>query len=440
MGTQKFVTNRRGMLKLGLGASAAAALTATGCSRFGGGGGSGSGSSNTINFVWWGEAKRAEVTEKALELFKKENEGVTVKTEYQDSGPYKDKLATRFAAGDAPDLFAQRRDSLREYADRDALLNLAEHTDKLNLSAVPENIQAIGKVGDKLYGIPAGLNSVGFVINTTLTDQYGIEIPDGDQWSWDDYFKMCSELTKASGGKVWGGDIDFGTLQSMVVFIRQTGEDLYNEDGSLGVSEATMTSWYEMSVEQRKSGALPPGKAIETAGSSADQSLLAKGTVASQIIPTNNMLAYNEAAGGKLKLLRIPGEVQGKRRGMTVDPSMHWSIGTKSKNIDGGLKLLDFLINSEEGNLIIGPTRGVPVNPKIAEAMLPTLGADDKVSVEYLIGLTKETLPISRPDPVGGSEVASVAATLATEVMFERVAPAAAAKDFVAKANKALGK
>ncbi|MFC7619120.1 ABC transporter substrate-binding protein [Microlunatus sp. GCM10028923] len=429
--------SRRALLGLSAGAGVTAALAATGCNRFGGGG-SPAATASEINFVWWGDAARAKSTQAMLDLFSKENAGVTLRTEYQDSGPYADKLATRFAANDVPDVFAQRRDSLREYAGRGALLNLREHLDVLKVEDVPETIQKIGTVGDAMFGIPAGLNAVGFVINKTLAEKYGVSVPDGDSWSWDDYFAMAAAITKASGKKVYGGDIDFGTLQNVVVFVRQTGEELYNPDDTLGVSTATMTDWFSLSVEQRKTGALPPAGFIESLGGGAEQSPLALGTVASQVIPTNNMKANNQAAGGNLQLNRMPGEVQGKRRGMSIDTAMYWSIGTKSKNIDGGLKLLDFMINSVEGNKAVGPTRGVPASSAVAEAIADSLDPDDKTSVDYITGLSKEQLPESRPDPVGGSEIADLIANLATEVMFARVAPADAAKQFTDGAAKIL--
>ncbi|GAB3760089.1 ABC transporter substrate-binding protein [Microlunatus parietis] len=428
--------SRRTLLRLSASAGVTAALAATGCNRFGGGGPATS--AGEINFVWWGDAARAASTQALLDLYTKENPGTTLRTEYQDSGPYADKLATRFAAGDVPDLFAQRRDSLREYADRGALLDLREHLDLLALDGVPETIQQIGVVGESMYGIPAGLNAVGFVINTTLAEKFGVSIPDGDTWSWDDYFAMAAAITKASGKKVYGGDLDFGTLQNVVVFVRQTGEELYNPDDTLGVSTKTMTDWFSLSVDQRRTGALPPAGFVEALGGGAEQSYLAKGTIASQVIPTNNLKAYNKAAGGKLQLNRMPGEVQGKRRGMSIDTAMYWSVGSKSKNIDGGLKLLDFITNSIEGNKAVGPTRGVPASTVVAEAIADSLDPDDKTSVDYITGLSKEQLPESRPDPIGGSEIADLIANLATEVMFERVAPAEAAKQFTDGAAKIL--
>ena len=64
------------------------------------------------------------MTEAALRIFEKKNPGITVKTEYQDSAPYADKLATRFAGGNPPDVLAMANRSLLEYAQRGTLADL----------------------------------------------------------------------------------------------------------------------------------------------------------------------------------------------------------------------------------------------------------------------------------------------------------------------------
>jgi len=155
--------SRRGLLRTAaLGCLAAATAS---CGRGFGGGDGGSGRSVELNMVWWGDATRAERTKKALDLFQRAHKNIAVRTEYQDSTPYKDKLATRFAAGDPPDLLAMRVDSLREYADRGSLLDLAPRGSALNVSGLGEGAKQLGTVGDRLYGVPSGLNAIGFVIN-----------------------------------------------------------------------------------------------------------------------------------------------------------------------------------------------------------------------------------------------------------------------------------
>jgi multiple sugar transport system substrate-binding protein len=423
-----------GISTLGLGLSA--------CGRgFGGGGDDTSGGGSVqLNMVWWGDATRAKKTQSALDVFHQDNPTITVKTEYQDSGPYKDKLATRFAAGNAPDLLAMRMDSLREYADRGSLLDLNKHTDQLKLTALPPNVRDIGAVGQQLYGVPSGLNTIGFVVNKTITDKYGVPIPDGDTWGWKDLAEFAREISAKSGRKVYGTGFEAGTLANIIVFTRQRGEDFFTDDGRLGVSEATVTAWFEMIEKMRAEGGFPPAGFFENVGSSASESPLAKGTLACQIIPTNNFLSYNKDAGGNLALLRVPGETTERRRGQTIDTPHLWSISAKSKHPAETLKLLDFLVNDARASKATGTTRGVPVNPSVTKQIESTLAPDDRVATDYLTKLQTEDLLRSSATPSGSSAIAASLKTIATEVEFKRQTPAAGAKSFIAAGQKALAR
>jgi multiple sugar transport system substrate-binding protein len=433
--------DRRTALKVAGLAGLATGLSA--CGRgFGGGDddGGGAGGKVTLNMVWWGDAKRAAKTQAALDLFQRKNPNITVRTEYQDSAPYKDKLATRFAAGDPPDVMAMRMDSLREYADRGTLLDLHQHADAVDLTGLGESASTLAAVGDKIYGVPAGLNAIGFVVNKTLTDKYGVAIPDGNTWSWDDLSAFARQVTAKSKRAVYGTGFEPATMANLIVFTRQRDEDFFTVDGKLGVSEATVTDWFEMIERMRVVGAFPPAGFFEETGASAAQSYLAKGTLASQIIPTNNFLSYNEAAGGNLALLRMPGEVQATRRGQSVDCPHLWSIAAASTHRDEALTLLNFLVNDVEAAKATGTTRGVPPNQKVAADIRSTLEPDDQTATDYLTALQREDLPRSYTYPPGGSAIAASLETIAVEVEFKRQSAAAGAKAFIAEAQKALAK
>jgi multiple sugar transport system substrate-binding protein len=130
--------------RLVLGAAmVAAGLTISACGGGATSSGSGSGGNVELNFVFWGDANRAKMTEAALRIFEKKNPGITVKTEYQDSAPYADKLATRFAGGNPPDVLAMANRSLLEYAQRGTLADLKSFPE-LNLDKVPETTLSRG--------------------------------------------------------------------------------------------------------------------------------------------------------------------------------------------------------------------------------------------------------------------------------------------------------
>lgn len=425
--------------RLVLGAAVVAAGLALSACGGGGATSSGSGGNVELNFVFWGDANRAKMTEAALRIFEKKNPGITVKTEYQDSAPYADKLATRFAGGNPPDVLAMANRSLLEYAQRGTLADLKSFPE-LNLDKVPETTLSRGEVDGKLYGLATGVTTIGMVVNKTITDQAGVTIPDDKTWSWEDYAKFATEVTQKTGGKVYGAGYDVATETGPIILARQRGEDFYTKDNKLGVSEKTMEDWFQYSVDLRKAGGYPPAGFFEQIGGSPAQSYLAKGTVASQIIPINNFRGYNEAVEGEVVLLRIPGETTGERRGYSADPTMLWSIAAKSKHPKEAAKLVDFLTNDAEGAAEVLTQRGVPINPEVADAITPKLSADDKTFVDMMASIQEDDLPPAYVYPKGASVVADTLKQLTTEVEFGRVSPADAAKTFMEKSNAAINK
>ncbi len=422
-----------------LGAAVVAAGLALSACGGGGAAQSGSGGNVELNFVFWGDANRAKMTEAALRIFEKKNPGITVKTEYQDSAPYADKLATRFAGGNPPDVLAMANRSLLEYAQRGTLADLKSFSE-LNLDKVPETTLSRGEVDGKLYGLATGVTTIGMVVNKTITDQAGVTIPDDKTWSWEDYAKFATEVTQKTGGKVYGAGYDVATETGPIMLARQRGEDFYTKDNKLGVSEKTIEDWFQYSVDLRKAGGYPPAGFFEQIGGSPAQSYLAKGTVASQIIPINNFRGYNEAVEGEVVLLRIPGETTGERRGYSADPTMLWSIAAKSKHPKEAAKLVDFLTNDAEGAAEVLTQRGVPINPEVADAITPKLSADDKTFVDLMAAIQEDELPAAYVYPKGASVVADTLKQLTTEVEFGRVSPADAAKTFLEKSNAAINK
>ena len=419
-----------------------AALTAAGLALSGCGGAtspSSGGGNVELNFVYWGDSNRAKMTDAAIKIFEEKNPGITVKSEYQDSGPYADKLATRFAGGNPPDVLNMANRTLLEYAQRGTLADL-KSLPEINLDNIPQTIQSRGEVDGKLYGLATGVNLIGMVVNKTITDQAGVTIPDDKTWSWEDYARFATEVTQKTGGKVYGAGYDVATETGPILFARQRGEDFYTKDNKLGVSEDTIRDWFQYSVDLRKAGGYPPAGFFEQIGGSPAQSYLAKGTVASQIIPINNFRGYNEAAGGNLVLLRMPGETTEKRRGYSADPSMLWSVAAKSKHPKEAAKLLNFLINDVDGAAETLTQRGVPINPEVTEAIMPKLGADDTKFVQMVADIQKDELAPAYVYPKGASVVADTLKQLATEVEFVSVTPADAAKTFLDKSNAAINK
>lgn len=409
------------------------------CGRFGGGG-EGDGKTVLLNFVWWGDTDRAKKTQAALDIFQKQNPGITVKTEFQDAFPYRDKLNTRFAAGDPPDVMAMRNDSISEYASRGALLDLTRDN-VVDLSGINDAARALGTVNGKVAGVPAGLNAPSFVINTAATEQLGVQLPDGDTWSWDDLAAFSREVTKASGRKVYGTTFEVWNVGNLVLFAAQQGEAFFTPDGQLGVTQATIAAWLAMVEKMRAEGGFPPaGFNDPTLGSSPEKSYLALGKVASQVVPSNQFQSFSAAVPGhQLVILEFPGETTERHRGTTLGCPHLWAVAAKSKHPKESLLLVNFLLNNVDGAKATGTTRGVPASSTVTEAIKSTLSPEDQVATDYILGvLEHEDLPSPPAFPPGSAKLNPIMQTLASEVEFKKKTPDQAAAEYITQARKAL--
>ncbi|WP_147915587.1 ABC transporter substrate-binding protein [Ruania zhangjianzhongii] len=428
--------SRRALLGLGLGA--AGGIGVAGCGRFGGSTNTGGAdaAAGELNFVWKGDATRAEQMRAAVDLFIEAHPDVEVSTEYQSGSEYRQKLAIRFASNSPPDVMRMARESLRDYGDRGVLLDFNEYSDVLRTDKMPESVLNAGLVDGKLLGVAGGVTSMSMVIDHAAFTRFGVEAPDMTSWSWEDFGQVSAELSEASNGEVYGGDLPIGELQTFGTWLRQQGLDLWNEDGSIGFTAPEVTPWYELWVELEAMGAVPAGGAIDVLGAAADQSALAQGLTAAQVIPSNSFASFNTAAGGELEMGYLPGETTGAGRGMQLIPALFWSISSATAAPESAVALVDFLVNDLGGNEAMAGTNGIPANQEVVSALVQDLDEDEQVAYEHILSLGELDLVDPIPAPVGAQEFMEEMSTIADEVRFARLSPAEAGEALVEAAQQ----
>lgn len=428
--------SRRGLLGLGLGV--AGGVGVAGCGRFGGStsGGGDDAAAGELNFVWKGDATRAEQMRAAVDLFTEAHADVEVSTEYQSGSEYRQKLAIRFASSSPPDVMRMARESLRDYGDRGVLLDFNEHSDALRTDQLPESLFNAGLVDGKLLGVAGGVTSMSMVLDLGVFSEYGVEPPDMTTWSWEDFGRAGAQISEASNGEVYGGDLPIGELQTFGSWLRQQGLDIWTEDGDLGFTAQDVTPWYELWVELEAMGAVPAGGAIDVLGAAADQSALAQGMTASQVIPSNSFASFNTAAGGELEMGYLPGETTGSGRGMQLIPALFWSISSATAAPESAVALVDFLVNDLGANEAMSGTNGIPPNQEVVSALVQDLDAGEQVAYEHILSLGELDLVDPIPAPVGAQDFMEEMSTIADEVRFARLTPAEAATALVEAAQE----
>lgn len=112
-----------------------------------------------LRIMWWGDQKRADITNEALKIFQAKHPDIKISGEFAPSSGYFDKLNTQLASGTAPDLFFLGGNVV-DYAKKDVLLNLDPYVgNELNLDGMDETMIEYGRLDGKLQHISAGANA-----------------------------------------------------------------------------------------------------------------------------------------------------------------------------------------------------------------------------------------------------------------------------------------
>lgn len=391
-----------------------------------------------IRFSWWGNAGRAEMTNKAIKEFEAANPNIKVKPEYGDIGGYFDKLATQMAANDAPDVITMGGAYPAEYANRGALLDLSKVDGPLDLSQLDQGALENGQVQGKQYGLSTGANALAIVVNPAVFQAAGVALPDDTKWTWDDFASVAGGVT-AKSPKGTYGTATVLTHDSLDAFARQRGESLYTKDGLLGLGKETVEDYFDFSLKLSESAAAPSAsETVEKLNVSTEQTLMGMGQAGMMLTWSNSLSALSKASGADLKLLRLPGETP--TPGIWLQSSQFYTISARSKHTDAAAKLVNFLVNNEAAAKIIQSDRGVPSNAGMRTAIQDTLTPQGKVESAYIDRISKMDFAPTFIGPTGSTAVSEITARINTDVLFKRLTPEKAAEQWIGESKAAIGK
>lgn len=423
---------RRGFLGLTGASLAAGGLALTGC-------GTGTRSSDSaLRFAWWGNDVRHRLTEKAVDLFTKDHPGVKVTTQPGDWTGYWDKLAVSVAGGDAPDVIQQVDPYIAEYAQRGALADLRD-IKGIDLSPFDEGVMATGIIDGAVYGVPSGLTSIAVWYNAGVLKEVGVELPDTDAWSWDDYARVCERVNKRSGGRIAGSNPLSFDHETFTVFARQRGEALY-KGKSLGFTKDTLEEWFEYVLRLQGSKATwSAQKAVEEYAKSVEENALATGRAAFGTGWSNQFTGVMEASKDvDLRMVQLPGESSGPRRGIYVKASQMYSISAKSARKDDAAELVNAMVSDVAIGKILLADRGVPAHAKVLAAVQAKFPKGDVLAAAYIDKVGKLVQTPLPPSPVGASTMVTAFPRHTQDVLFKRASVADAAESLISEMTQAL--
>jgi multiple sugar transport system substrate-binding protein len=390
----------------------------------------------TIRFAWWGNPDRAEVTNRAVDLFEQKNPNIKVETSFAEFNAYFQKLATEIAGGGAPDVLQMDYRYVREYADRNTLADLNDGASKVDTAGVTQQLLSGGTVNGKLYGIPPTQNTQVFSYDFAQWDKAGAAAPK-DGWTWADLKASAQKVSDVTKKQVYGLG-DFGGIEDWFeVYLRQQGKTLYTNDGKLGYTATDVDQWWTMTDGLRRSGASTPAEmTTKMDGSQQNDPVFQKKASSGFGYDSGFTPKTWELLGREFKLSSFPTDTG--KIGQYAKPAMMFSIAQRSQQKEAAAKLINFLINDLEAGKILGMSRGLPANAKVRDQVGATLTGPPQVAFQYEQTVAPLLEPAPPPPPKGAGTVKSTFQRIYDDVLFQRGTIAEAAAKFMAEAEKAI--
>jgi len=403
-------------------------------------GGSGDdGDTVELRFSWWGSDERQTTMLQVIENFEADNPDIRITGESTDWGSYWDRLATSTAANDAPDIAMQEERYLREYADRGALLDLDE-APGLDLSGLDPLIAESGDLDGQTFGAASGVNAYAIHADPEAFEAAGVEMPDDETWTWDDYVEISAQITEGTDGEYVGTQTMGYNETGFQVFARQHGENLYAEDGSLAFSEETLTAWFEITQELQENGGQPSAaEGVEIQGGGVDQSVVATNRGAMAHFWSNQLGNMAESSGRDIQLLRYPGETEFDRTGGFFKPAMFYSIAAGTEHPEESARFVDYMLNDPAASELLLADLGLPANVDVREAIADDLPEADTQMAEFMSGIEGTIVDGNPPPPIGAGQVVEISSRVTDSLAFGDITPAEAAQQFMAEVEAATG-
>jgi multiple sugar transport system substrate-binding protein len=388
----------------------------------------------TLRIAWWGSDTRHEYTQKVIDMYKVKNPNIKIDFEYASFDDYWKKLAPQAAANQLPDIVQMDVSYISQYAKNGQLEDLAPYmNNQIQLADVSENVLSTGIIAGKQYGIPTGVNVLGFQYDPALMKKAGIDaIP--DDWDWAKYEVLA---LKAASNKLY---FDGGMASDIFFnyFLRSKGLTLYNAEGTgLGYEDdAVFTEFFDRLASLVKAGAVPdPGVANQSKGIVEESDLVKeKGVGVWQW--SNQFVGLQTVVNRPMEFAPMVGPDMEK--GLYMQPSMYWAVTTNSKVKEEAAKFIDFWINDVEANKLIKGDRGVPISSKIKEALAPELSEQTKQVFDFVAEMEPKSSPMSPAPPVGSPEIIAMLTDYVEEINFGQTTAAEVAPKFREAANAIL--
>jgi multiple sugar transport system substrate-binding protein len=397
----------------------------------------------SIDYGYWGNARRAELTEAVSRAFEAANAGTQVQGVVAEYNAYIERLTVQAAAKELPCVTQTQTTFLATYAARGVLRPLDDlvKSGALDVSGIDEGVLETGKVDGKLFMIPTGTFLRLVAVNAGMAQQNGIPMPP-KRPTFDEFKKWVLEAQKKLPKGVYAAENEGALLFTLYSWIAGHGQPFF-KDGGLGFSPDLLARYFDYWEELRAAGAALPADRLDEQFGALELQPLARGVALSgtrdipQIVQARQTLASANLPSD-IQLVRNPAE-PGVKSG-NVPGANGLSISANCTNVPTATAFLNFFSNAPQAAIAFQSANGVVVSKSGQEALLsdPKTPETVRASLLTLAALVKDNDIAPATYPPGYQALQSILRRAYEGVSLKGQKTDQAAAQFMTEAARAL--
>ena len=211
-------------------------------------------SSSKVTLTYWGLWEDSKTMQSLIDGFERQNPNITVQYSEQDIQQYRERLLTRIADGNGPDIFRFHNSWYPMYAS--VLLPLP--TDTITPADFKKTFYPVAQKdlvkNGAIYGIPLEIDTLSLYVNTQLFQAAGLKPPT----NWNDFINDARTLTvKDSDGKIKTAGAALGSFDNVThapdilsLLFLQNGVDPLNIQASSDRAANALSFYTEFVTDQ----------------------------------------------------------------------------------------------------------------------------------------------------------------------------------------------
>lgn len=316
----------------------------------------------TIKLSWWGGDERHTATIAAVNKFMEKNPDVKVEMDYGAWSGWEDKMSTAFYSNTAADVNQINWNWISSFSsDGKAFLDLNEVKDTLDLTQFSQDALDQCKIGDSLQAVPVAMTGRIFYFNKSTFDKAGIEIPTSLE-----SLKAAGQTFKDKLGDDYYPLVlgEYDRMILMIYYLESVYGKNWVENGTLNYTNEEIQTGIEF-IQSLEDAHVTPS--IQTILGDGAESLdknpkWMDGTYAGIFEWDSSASKFKGALNEGQEF--VVGDYfadMGEFQGGFSKVSSAFAISKNTKYPEQCARLINFLLNEEEGVALMESQRGIPL-------------------------------------------------------------------------------